>query len=98
MYGDRIEGYYKCQCGALTVSIDGKEYSVGADQREQFLPGLDLRKLHRFHKDTYACNHCVNHSGLDLCACGSGEPYQKCQNGFAECGTPAQVLGEYGGY
>jgi hypothetical protein len=30
-------------------------------------------------KGEYAnCNYCVNHWGIDLCACGSGEHYTKC--------------------
>jgi hypothetical protein len=27
----------------------------------------------------YNCNHCVNHWGLDLCKCGSGDPVGSCE-------------------
>ena len=39
-------------------------------------------------------NHCVNHYGLDLCACGSGESPEECTAGFDECGNPYETLGE----
>lgn len=31
---------------------------------------------------SYCCDHCVNHWGIDLCGCGSGQKVGKC-----ECGS-----------
>lgn len=88
------EGYYRCSCGAITIIVDGEDYSCESKNLKKFFPGLDLRKIHRI-KDCFACNHCVNHFGLDLCGCGSGEPFGQCDNEFDECELPMQVVGEY---
>lgn len=94
-----FKGYTKCVCGAITlVAIDGSSYSCKARNLKKYAPFIDLRKLKNFNGSGYltsCCDHCVNHYGLDLCACGSGEHYRKCKNGYAECGKPMQVLGEY---
>lgn len=88
--------YSRCACGAITVVTDtGEHYSVASHRRKQFLPGLDLRKLRRHPVVTCNCNHCVNHYGLDLCGCGSGERFGHCNNGFDECSKPMQKLDEY---
>ena len=87
--------YYKCQCGAITIiDDDGSEYSCRQSNLRKFFPGIDLRKLDRY-QETYNCNHCVNHYGLDLCGCGSGEEYGHCENGLEECEVPMQMLGLY---
>lgn len=39
-----------------------------------------------------SCNYCVNHWGVDLCACGSGKKVNKCKEGLRECGTPMQDI------
>lgn len=77
-----------CTCGAVTVTFeDGNESSM---YEETF------RKLHldtqnaQVLNETYTCNHCVNHWGIDLCECGSG-----CRVGECECGSnnPHDELG-----
>ena len=83
--------YQKCTCGAITVYVDDVGYSCSMKNRERFFPGMDLRKLRRL-PETCCCNWCVNHWGLDLCACGSGLPYEECDE-LPVCGTPMQVLG-----
>ena len=50
--------------------------------------------VERFGGTYFMCNHCVNHWGLDLCACASGEPPETCDNGFPECGNPGQRIRE----
>ena len=64
-----------CICGAVTVTFeDGSESSM---YEETFL------KLHlnienaQILNETYACNHCVNHWGIDLCECGSIHPHDE---------------------
>ena len=42
---------------------------------------LDIQNAERL-PDSYCCDHCVNHWGIDVCECGSGEPVGKC-----ECGS-----------
>lgn len=89
-----ITGYSRCQCGAITIITDQGDYSCKARNLSKFFPDTDLRKLKRFH-ETFACNHCVNHYGLDLCGYGSGEPFGKCDNSFEACAVPMQVAGAY---
>ena len=90
-----ITGYHKCQCGAITFFTDsGETYSVLQKNRKEFFPDVDLRKIERF-QETFSCNHCVNHYGVDLCGCGSGEPFGECEEGFDECKIPMQVVGHY---
>jgi len=92
-YAQAFSDYSFCSCGALTIfeRAGGNGYSVLKKNRKRFLPGLDLRKLRRL-KDSYACNHCGNHFGLDICACGSGMPTTACEEGFPCCGEPSQEL------
>ena len=80
--------YSKCNCKAITIYFENGE-SVSFKNRSALK--VDLRKMKRL-KTTYCCDHCVNHYGLDLCACGSGEPFEKCKEGFPECGQPHQKL------
>lgn len=88
--------YTECVCGAITLEdAHGRTYSCDRKNLKRFLPDIDLRKIKRAYKQkTYACDHCVNHYGLDLCACGSGEPYEKCDAGLEECGQPMQTIGQ----
>lgn len=91
-YAQHFTGYSTCQCGAITLMArTGQNYSCSLKNRAKYLPRLDLRKLTRF-EPTYCCDHCVNRWGLDLCACGSGESPEECQNELPECGHPMQEL------
>ncbi len=88
--------YYRCICGAITlVTDDGRNFSCEESNFDRFFPDIDLNNLKQ-EADTFSCNHCVNHYGLDLCACGSGEAPEDCGNGFDCCGHPMQSL--EGGY
>ena len=90
-----ITSYSKCCCGAITLYTDsGESYSCKQKNLRKFVPYIDLRKLERL-SESYCCDHCVNHYGLDLCGCGSGEDYGKCDNEYDECEQPMQVLGGY---
>lgn len=86
--------YVKCICGAITIFTNVGDYSCTQKNLKKFFPDIDLRKLIRY-QETYSCNHCVNHYGLDLCGCGSGEDFGKCENNLDECSQPMQKLGEY---
>lgn len=87
--------YSLCECGAVTVyEPDGTSYSCKRRNMKKYLPGVDLRKLKK-QPDTGCCDHCVNHFGLDLCGCGSGDPVGKCRNRRRECRHPMQVVGQY---
>lgn len=93
--------FYRCTCGAITfVADDGREFSVMEADLDKYLPrkrldalckGGDFSMLKELDK-TFACNHCVNHYGLDLCACGSGMAPEKCDQGFDVCGKPMQSI------
>lgn len=81
----------KCECGAVTVSDNGFSNSMTAKTFAEEYPGMEL-------EDNVfgSCDHCVNHWGIDLCGCGSGEPVGKCDGGFEECraGMAAQEKGK----
>ena len=86
-----IEGYYICECGAVTVTTDVGEYSCKKENAERFFNGFDLFENEPLFT-AYSCNHCVNKWGLDLCGCGSGELFGQCQNKSLYCAVPAQSL------
>ena len=80
---------YKCKCGAITLVFGDKEYYFQEKNQHMFFPDLDLDKIPS--QETFACNHCVNRWGLDLCGCGSGETVNECDCGL---GFPYQTVGE----
>lgn len=75
----------RCECGAVTVEINGEDYSMPA---KEFRKHFKKRNLHK----TYCCNYCVNHWGIDLCGCGSGEKFGECSANFPSCSRPAQSI------
>lgn len=90
-----IKEYAMCSCGAITFyTDDGNEYSCVQKSMKAFFPDIDRRRLRRLPA-LYCCNHCVNHYGLDLCGCGSGELFGDCKNGLPECAFPMQQYGLY---
>ncbi len=96
--------YYRCDCGAITlVTDDGREFSCLESRLEKYLPRKKLDAMCESGSfdgfwdglwgfNVSSCNHCVNNYGIDLCACGSGEELDKCENGFDICGQPMQSL------
>jgi hypothetical protein len=87
MNPSKIKSISICECGAITVGLEYGNYSMTSEIFEQVF-GFTV------NTGMYCnCNHCVNHWGIDLCACGSGEPYDKCEEGYSECGKPLQILG-----
>lgn len=90
-----ITAWTKCGCGAITVyTEDDKSYSCKAENINKFFPDIDFESIEH-QQDSYCCNHCVNHYGLDLCGCGSGEEYGKCDNDFEECEISMQEINRY---
>ena len=88
-----IEYLAKCKCGALTATIGGKDYSMRPETFRKIF-GVDrVPNADNAGSPYYSCNHCVNHWGVDLCACGSGKSPEKCKEGFSMCGKPMQVIG-----
>ena len=85
-----------CSCGAVTFTVDGNEYSLPKDKFEKEYGNLDVllkaipdqEEIQEFCN----CNYCVNHWGLDLCACGSGDKIGECENDLDCCGAPSQIL------
>ena len=72
----QIESYSKCECGAITMYFrNGASNSMKDSTRKKL--GIDLRKISKLQQ-SYCCNHCVNHYGIDICECGSGLPAGKC--------------------
>lgn len=69
-----------CSCGAVTVFYDnGASNSMFQTTFEEL--NLDISKSEQL-PDSYCCDHCVNHWGIDLCECGSGKLV-----GICECGS-----------
>lgn len=85
----------RCECGGITIFYGNKSFSCKETNFPRFFPNFDLEGVEEI-KTSYICDHCTNHYGLDLCACGSGEPYESCSNGFDVCGKPMQSV--KGGY
>lgn len=84
-----IVNFSTCNCGAVTIYFDnGASNSVKQENLNRF--GIDLTDVEEL-PNTYCCNHCANHWGLDVCECGSGEDYETCECG---CGVPHDTLGE----
>lgn len=81
-----------CDCGAITITIDGIDYSCSREYFNEHFEIIDgsfrSRKINKFS----CCNHCVNHWGLDICACGSGEKVGECDGEFECCNTPSQDI------
>jgi hypothetical protein len=83
----------KCSCGAITVmsedNKDGYNVSMNETDFKKHFPDLEIES-----GEWGSCNYCVNHWGIDLCGCGSGEKVGECQNEFDECrsNVPAQYL------
>jgi hypothetical protein len=77
---------FECNCGAVTVQTN--EF-VNSMQKKDFAIHFSGLKI---DSKVYNCDYCVNKWGIDLCACGSGEHFEKCKGGYSDCGTPAQQL------
>ena len=92
----------KCVCGALTFEREcGIGYSVERKKAPEYFPELPdefFECLEKQVSEYCNCNHCVNHWGLDLCACGSGEKTGECAEGRFECGDSSQHLEEVYGW
>lgn len=90
IFKGRIMTATKCDCGAVTVSCDEPRFSnsMTMDTFLKEFPNIPLED-----EMFCNCNHCVNHWGLDLCGCGSGEPVGECGEGYDECknNIPSQV-------
>jgi hypothetical protein len=89
-----IVWYSKCICGAITIQTPLGTYSCEQKDFHKYFPNVDLRKCKAAltKQMSYCCDYCVNHYGLDLCFCGSGEKVGDC-----ECGStkPMQMYGHY---
>lgn len=87
-----------CVCGAVTFEREQDvSWSANLENAPCFFPELPSEffdVMHRFVGEYSNCNHCVNHWGLDLCACGSGEDPETCEGGFPECGLCSQYVRE----
>jgi len=74
--GKIITDYSKCACNAITIYFaNGESNSLKARNKKNF--NIDLRGVKKL-QDTYGCDHCINHYGLDICQCGSGKKPEKC--------------------
>ena len=79
-----IESYSKCSCGAVTIHFTNGAYNSMSSKTQRML-GINLRKIKRL-PESCACDHCVNHWGIDLCECGSGKAVGRC-----DCGSSKSV-------
>jgi len=87
-----IEDIVRCSCGAITVFLEnGNNYSMSKETAAELIGEFETTL-----NDYGNCNYCVNHWGIDLCGCGSGEKVGKCTEDFEECKNhiSVQILGE----
>lgn len=78
----------KCACGAVTIRFDN---SASNSMFWETFEDLDLDTNEAvWMLSSCCCDHCVNHWGIDLCECGSGEKVGEC-----ECGSnrPHDIVG-----
>jgi hypothetical protein len=68
---------------------DGGDYSMTKEEFDRRFPSIFSGDV---PEEVCYCNYCVNHWGLDLCGCGSGEKFGECGNGYYECQRPAQSM------
>lgn len=85
---DKIYAYRCSNCGAITVTCNEFTNSMPIELFKKNFKNL------RISREVINCDYCINHWGIDLCGCGSGEKLGKCENDFYECrhNIPAQVL------
>jgi len=81
------EDIFLCSCGAVTITIDGNDYSMP----RELLSEYNIKEEDITH-EVCGCNYCINHWGIDLCACGSGEKYQECKEEYEVCGNSMQNI------
>ena len=98
LYAMGVQSVHTCYCGAITFDFYNGNVSVMPENAGKFFPQISQEHFDEL-ADTlvpeyYNCNHCVNHWGLDLCKCGSGDSVEECSHNSAYCGTPAQTLEE----
>lgn len=88
----QIVSYSVCKCGAITLYFaDGTTNSCKRKNLKKF--GVSLKGIKKAKEQSWCCNHCANHYGIDICSCGSGKGYEKC------CGTPMEEFGvQYDGF
>lgn len=98
---NNIDSISYCRsCNAYTITINREDYSAHENNFFTYFPGIDennfKKNIQKVLTNIFSCcNWCVNHWGLDICACGSGESITECQKGFDECGKPMQIIDVY---
>lgn len=75
----RVAWYSRCQCGAITLAFENGATNAMYENTFKRL-GIDVSNAIEYQK-TWACDHCANHYGIDLCECGSGERVGECDCG-----------------
>ena len=85
---------YKCSCGAYGIDDNTDEIKWACS-----LSSLNnITKLNLSESDfnniekSYICDYCINHYGLDICKCGSGEKVNECS---CHCNLPSQTYKQY---
>ena len=96
LYSLGVQHVNLCSCGAFTFEFENSNVSVSVQNAGRFftqIPQSHFNTLYSKLVPSFCnCNHCVNHWGLDLCKCGSGEPFDACAGEFDVCGQPSQSL------
>lgn len=81
-----------CLCGAISVEGPGFKNHMREVAFKHLFPGIRVQRKCPY----WQCDHCVNHWGVDVCGCGSGQPVGACEGECADCkeGTASETLGE----
>jgi hypothetical protein len=91
-----IKDIIECTCGAITVFF-GQNGNSSMFRETAEKMNLDLSRLGEKNK-FYNCNHCVNHWGIDLCLCGSGESPEECECGCRQAAQEYGTMKEFTGW
>lgn len=84
-----------CECGDVTVYVLDSENRTVASvcmSKNIFETKYPFSLLELNEQEYNNCNSCANNWSVEKCACGSGEHFEDCEEGFEECGTPYQDL------
>ena len=96
LYSLGVQHVNLCSCGAFTFEFENGNVSVSVQNAGRFFTQIPQNHFNMLYSKLVPnfcnCNHCVNHWGLDLCKCGSGEPFDTCDGEFDTCGQPSQSL------
>lgn len=90
----QVEHIQECVCGAVTVTFHNGATNSMTHAKFESMHFEGEQSPTKF----CCCNHCVNHWGIDLCECGSGQFVGECECGSTEASEVLGVKREFVGW